>query len=117
MVKLHKIGKYQHYKGGIYEVLGVADPLGNKPLPFNILTIAKHTERENDNDVVVYYAHDGKWYVKEKESHVIYKSDETGVIWARPHDMFMEYVKVWKENLQFGFYEWVEVPRFRYIGD
>jgi hypothetical protein len=65
-----KIGKYKHYKGGIYDVLA----------------LGKHTERE---EVLVLYAN------KEKQ------------IWARPYNMFIEYVDV----------DGKKVKRFEYIGD
>lgn len=54
-------GLYRHFKGGIYEVVGV-----------------------------------GKLSEEEKVEMVIYKSQETGVIWLRPIEMFLE--KIEREN-------------------
>jgi cyclomaltodextrinase len=65
-----KLGRYQHFKGGLYEVLGVA----------------KHSET-----------------LKEL---VVYKHLDTGEIWVRPKEMFLE--KIVREGKK--------IPRFEYLG-
>jgi len=59
-----KLGKYQHYKGNFYEVLGVA----------------KHTETMEDF-VVYKQLYDGSEF-------------PIGSIWARPKEMFFGQVEV-----------------------
>ncbi len=60
-----KLGKYQHYKGNSYEVLGVA----------------KSSENKDENFVIYKQLYDGPEF-------------PMGTLWVRPKEMFFEQVEI-----------------------
>jgi hypothetical protein len=72
---------FRHYKGGIYEVIGVAT---NAIYFFRERDTLKafHTERETFININVV---GNQMFASE---HLVVYRDEKGNVWARPYDMF-----------------------------
>lgn len=124
-------GKYRHIKGGLYEVIGVAEYSELNSGFFELVGVAKYTE-EPDRQFIVYRLPDspagGRMFYKSFASLersvleslkdpglgdlVVYWSlteeGERKEFWARSKKMFTENVR--KEG-------GIEIPRFRYVGE
>lgn len=99
---------YQHFKGGLYFVVGYATRL-SKDFPAKSIeqvAIAKHTETHQEVAVLIvndkltgstYYALDNDKMVG---VHTIYRGLD-GKYWVRPREMFYENVPVVEENGKF----------------
>ncbi|MFH1396724.1 MAG: DUF1653 domain-containing protein [archaeon] len=114
-----KLGLYQHFKGGLYDVLGEATPSGKLDMlksfedarfseePMALVPILQTTDgayRYDPRDLAD---------VPEGSKVVIYRalydSDEFGpnVLWVRPKKLFIDMKNI----------DGKEVPRFAYLGE
>ncbi|GAF71040.1 unnamed protein product [marine sediment metagenome] len=130
-----KLGKYQHYKGKDYEVIGVArhgktdENYDGKQ--YEIICVVRHSETLKE--LIIYkalydseeFGNNALWWIPKEiplrkgntnnklEKLVIYKalydSEKFGnnAGWGRPKSMFLDFVNIERK----------EIPRFKYIGD
>jgi hypothetical protein len=99
--------RFQHYKGGYYEMIGIAEPIGDEDYPTNLFIYAQHTETGKTIPISVTDLNSNNMRVKGTERLVIYFSLDYHLQprWARPYDMFFENIE----------YEGEIVPRFKEI--
>ena len=131
MTREIKQGLYRHYKGKLYEVIGVgrhSETLDDKERLYEVVGIARHSETLEK--LIVYralynskeFGKNSLWVVMPKNMRsgnvtidelvvyrALYNSKEFGknVLWARPMNMFLEEVPIDGKN----------IPRFKYLGE
>lgn len=97
--------EYKHFKGGDYTFLGISIPLLDPYIQFkkeDLSVSGKAILEETQEEIILYdyfglhNAGSGLIFTDLEIPYVIYQSDETGVIWARPVDGYFGYKK--KEN-------------------
>lgn len=115
--------EYKHYKGGTYEVIGIAmsyssDALKLMEFPTPYQVCDAHSVI-NEIDMVNIWEKAGIMMIDSTLPHVIYRSyndnergREYGETWARPVNAFFEHVLALDSD-----FELKKVPRFSFILD